>query len=156
MKNKLKLLKGEKILWEGKALKEWKKYIEFKWSLSGSILALSTFVGVIFIPVIIWLVRRFADDAYKQRYYWVTNKRVVYRRGLWGYRITSIPLERVSDVIISRSFLENRFGISSVRVQSLAGQVSSGYGGAEGDLAAVSDPEKVQSLILEQMRKVRE
>ncbi len=69
------------------------------------------------------------------RYYWITNQRVIIRRGLIGYSINSIPLERVSNVLISRSFLERLFGFDSLHVQTLAGQYTAhGRLGEEGNL----------------------
>src|SRR3989338_3953293 len=69
-------------------------------------------VGVIILAAIIGFV--LADSAYRKRHYWITNKRVVVKSGLIGYSLSSIPLERVSDVIISRSFLERIFGFASL------------------------------------------
>lgn len=92
---------------------------------------------------------------YKHQYYWITNKRVVYKRGIMGYRINSIPLERISDVIISRTFLERIFGFGSVAIQSMAGQVSRGRSGAEASLLAVPSPEETQELIFELIKKKR-
>jgi uncharacterized membrane protein YdbT with pleckstrin-like domain len=88
--------------------------------------------------------------------YWITNKRVVYKRGFLGYRITSIPFNRISDIIISRTWFENYCGFSSLHIETLAGQVSSGGSGiasAEAALAGVVDPEGLQELILDYVEK---
>ena len=73
-----------------------------------------------------------------------------------GYTIHSIPLERISDVIVSRTFWERIFGFGSVLIQSLAGQVTYGRKlGAEGSLLAVPNPEGVQKLIFDLIKKKR-
>lgn len=113
-----------------------------------------TYLGMIIIPVflvILVIMYLVANNKYNNQHYWVTNKRILYKRGLFGYTIHSIPLERVSDVIVSRTFWERVFGFGSVHVQSLAGQVSYGMrnGGAEGSLMAVDNPEGVQKLIFD-------
>jgi len=92
---------------------------------------------------------------YKKQHYWITNKRVVYKRGIMGYKINSIPLERISDVIISRTFLERIFGFGSIAIQSMAGQVSRGRSGAEASLLAIPNPEETQELIFELIKRKR-
>ena len=93
---------------------------------------------------------------YSKQYYWITNKRVVYKRGIIGYRITSIPFERISDIIISRTFLERIFGFGSLHIQTLAGQISGRYSlGAEGILLAVPNPEETQELIFQLIKEKR-
>lgn len=93
---------------------------------------------------------------YDKRFYWITNKRIIAKRGFIGYRVNSIPLERISDVIISRSFIEMIFGFGSVFIQSLAGQVTvRDRFGAEGNLQAVPDPEGLQQKIFELVKQKR-
>jgi membrane protein YdbS with pleckstrin-like domain len=131
------------------------------------------FIAFIFIPPLLWVVGIptsffliviliilyfVANNRYNYQHYWITNKRVMYRRGLLGYTINSIPLERISDVIVSRTFWERVFGFGSVHVQSLAGQISYGRHrrlGAEASMLAVSDPEELQRLIFELIKKKR-
>ena len=115
----------------------------------------TTFAIVILaaLPVIMYLV---ANNKYKYQHYWITNERVLYRSGLLGYSISSIPLERISDVIVSRTFWERIFGFGSVIIQSLAGQVTYRQrGGAEGSLLAIPDPEGTQKLIFDLIKKKR-
>ena len=65
-------------------------------------------------------------------------------------------MERISDVMVSRTFLERIFGFGSVLIQSLAGQITYGRRlGAEGSLLAVPDPEGIQKLIFELIKKKR-
>ena len=112
---------------------------------------------ILVILVIIYLIIYFvANNKYKYQHYWITTERIIYRRGLIGYTISSIPLERISDVIVSRTFIERIFGFGSILVQSLAGQVSYPQRhGAEGSLLAIPNPEETQKLIFELIKKKR-
>lgn len=124
-------------------------------SLAGSIfflpIALVIFVLILIFAYVCALLR------YNKEYYWITTHRVIRKKGFIGYSVYSIPMERISDVIISRSFVERIFGFSSIHVQSLAGQVSfqgSRFGG-EGYLAAIPNPEELQKMIFELVNKNR-
>lgn len=167
------LLDGEKVLYETKPLPQLKGFYVF-----GSVLGFGFFTAMIAVPAIIgvtveespllgfgilfmWMFVLlviallsfiFANASYKQRYYWITTHRVIYRRGTFGYTMSSLPYERISDVIISRTFWENVFGFGSIQVQTLAGQISAAAGGSEGYLQAIPEPEKVQQLILKAMK----
>jgi uncharacterized membrane protein YdbT with pleckstrin-like domain len=175
------LLRGEKIVYKTKPLPNLKWYFFLKMSLM--IFFVVLFVGSVFLrmfysipnytylplsirllPFVIFLavvgfglsISYFESwNRYKYRYYWVTNKRVIFKRGLLGYSISSIPLERVSDVIVSRSFFERILGFGSVHIQSLAGQLSRRGFGAEASFNAVPCPEKTQQLFLELISKKR-
>lgn len=103
-------------------------------------------IGVVFICI--WG----SEKAYSQRYYWITTKRIIYRRGFLGYSISSLPYERIADVILTRGWLESLFGFGSLQIQTLAGQISRGAAGSEGHLQAIPDPEKVQTIILKAMK----
>ncbi len=162
------ILEGEKIVEEIKPLPSLKWYFFFKsafvliffmmffiWTffLAGPMFSIFTPIIIIVILIVLWLV---AENRYKHQDYWITNKRVICKRGLIGYTISSIPFERVSDVIVSRTFFERLFGFGSVLVQSLAGQITHrGRLGAEGSLLAVPNPEKTQQNIFELMKKKR-
>ncbi|MFH1544565.1 MAG: PH domain-containing protein [archaeon] len=112
------------------------------------------FFAIILALVLAWI---FTSMKYEKQNYWITNKRILYMRGFVGYRISSIPFERISDVIISRTFLESVFGFGSLYIQSLAGQYSyrGGRMGAEGNLVAVPEPEKTQELIFKMVSEKR-
>ena len=90
---------------------------------------------------------------YSKQHYWITNQRIVYKHGVIGYAIVSIPYNRISDVIISRDLLERLLGFGSILIQTLAGQWSEGRMGAEVSLVAVPDPEGTQKLIFELMKR---
>src|SRR5690349_22346667 len=44
--------------------------------------------------------------AERRYHYWLTNKRVIWCHGFIGYQVRSVPLERVADVVISRTLPE--------------------------------------------------
>ncbi|NCS32082.1 PH domain-containing protein [bacterium] len=150
-----RILEGEEILYEGAPLPQLKKYYFYSYSLLWLFMLAMTLVGLLLFPFALLFAHAMAGKSYWQRYYWITNKRIIVRKGLFGYSISSIPLERISDVIISRGWFENFCGFGSLRIQSLAGQISSGAGGSEGDLKAIADPEEVQHIILEAVKKNR-
>ncbi|MDO8538041.1 MAG: PH domain-containing protein [archaeon] len=116
----------------------------FFWIIMASI------IGLVLIMFIV------AHLQYNQQYYWITNKRVVYKRGLIGYQITSIPFERMADIIISRTLFEKIFGFGSLQIQTLAGQFSAGSRlGAEGMLLAIPKPEETQELVFKLIKEKR-
>lgn len=84
---------------------------------------------------------------YKNEHYWITNKRIVIRRGLLGYKIVSVPYNKISDIIVSHSFIERLFGLSSVHIQTLAGQFSRSPWGAEISLVGLENADEVAKLI---------
>lgn len=99
----------------------------------------------------------FSSLEFNKQQYWITDKRIVYKRGIIGYRVTSIPYERISDVIISRTFIERIFRFGSLHIQSLAGQAVSSQSslGSEGVLLAVDQPEKLQEIIFKLVKVKR-
>lgn len=116
-------------------------------------MGLIVFFAIILALILAWI---FTSMKYEKQNYWITNKRILYMRGFVGYRISSIPFERISDVIISRTFLESIFGFGSLYIQTLAGQYSyKGRMGAEGNLMAVPEPEKTQELIFKMVSEKR-
>jgi uncharacterized membrane protein YdbT with pleckstrin-like domain len=158
------LLTGEKIVWELKPSPLLRKY--FFWSyfmmigfflffvLMGMVIPILFEIGVVslWIPFVVviffwFLFRYIAKRASKNYMYWVTNKRIVAKSGVFGYKINSIPFERISDVTISRSWLENFVGIASLHIHSLAGGSS-----VDGALLGVLDPEKLSKEILDLVR----
>jgi len=125
----------------------------------GIIFALAFFILLTF-----GIAMAFSGASYNKFYYWITNKRVIAKRGIIGYQIVSIPFERISDIIISRTFLENIVGIASLHVQTLAGQssfmIGRGFGnysllGSEGQLFGIPNPEETQNKILQLARMKR-
>jgi uncharacterized membrane protein YdbT with pleckstrin-like domain len=169
MRKFFKLQSGEKVVEDIKPLPQLRIYF----LLSQTLIVLFTIGWLVWIPfiaisvmfglgtmallilllLISWII---ANKRYEHQHYWLTNKRVIYKRGIIGYRISSIPLERISDVIVSRSFFEQLFGFGSILIQSLAGQVTAGRSlGSEGSLIAVPDPEETQKKIFDLIKAKR-
>ena len=174
------LLEGEKTIQKIKPERALKKYLFVMWLFPLFILSIfvSLFLGLpiliatalfseaaaaasIFLSPALFLIVWFglawllASLVYDKYLYWITNKRVLAKRGILGYRIISIPYERISDIIVSRSFIERIFGIASLHIQTLAGQISPGRLGSEGNLLAIPNPEATQKLILDLIKKKR-
>jgi len=167
MKKPFELQEGEKIVKDIEPLPVLKWYW-FIWSIVGLVFFIIVFMWTVFIIptislfliffvlIIIVVLYLVANNKYKYQHYWLTDKRVLYRSGLLGYRISSIPLERISDVIVSRTLWERIFGFGSIHIQSLAGQITYGRRmGAEGSLLAVPNPEGTQKLIFDLIKKKR-
>lgn len=95
-----------------------------------------------------------ANLRYTKEKYWITNQRVVCKKGIIGYTIASVPFEKISDVILSRTFIEKVFGFGSLEIQTLAGQYTpSRKSGSEIVLFAVPNPEEIQALIFSLMKE---
>src|SRR4029077_20424528 len=77
-----------------------------------------TIVGLVAVPfTLIW-----ALIAQRRYHYWLTNKRVIWCHGFIGYKVRSVPLERIADVVISRTLPELLAGISSIDIRDMTGQ----------------------------------
>jgi len=99
-----------------------------------------------------------ANLMYKKYHYWVTDQRVVWRHGIMGYKVTSVPFERISDVAVTRTFLETICGVGGVVVREMTGELKFGYwyggiGWFFPTMIAVPDPEEMQRRILELVGK---
>ena len=139
----IRLMDGEKIIIYAKPARGLITY----WI----IICCVTCVGIVILPLLLPL--WFA--AIKRRHYWLTNKRVICCYGIIGYQVKSLPLERVADVTISRSLLEQIAGISSVIIKDMSAGGQAGYdpGSCWG---AVGDASVVQQQILSEVKKVNE
>ena len=104
-----------------------------------------TVVGIVFLPIV-WLLAVIARDKYR---YWLTNRRIILSSGLIGYKIRSIPLERISDVSLSRTLPEMLSGVSSIIVRDMTGETDEGK-----SLLAISDSSNYQRQILDEVRAV--
>lgn len=113
------------------------------------ITACISIVGIVAAPLV-WLGAIIAKDKFR---YWLTNRRIILSSGFIGYRIRSIPLERVSDVGLSRTLPEMLSGVSSVVVRDMTGEAQSGK-----SLLAIdsSRAPEFQRLILEEVQKVNQ
>ena len=124
----------------------------------GPLLVTYAFSYLIFMAIVITLTIVFANLMYKKHHYWVTDQRVIWRHGLIGYKVTSVPFEKISDVAVSRTFLETICGVGGIVVREMTGEVKYGYGyGGVGwgfpTMIAVPDPEEIQKRILELVGK---
>jgi len=124
----------------------------------GSLLAAYAFLYLILAAILIASTFTLADLMYNKHHYWVTDRRVIWRHGIIGYSITSVPLERISDVAVSRTFLETICGVGGVIVREMTGEVKYGYwygpvGWAFPTMIAVPNPEEMQKQILELVGK---
>jgi len=94
-----------------------------------------------------------ANLMYGKYHYWVTDRRVIWKHGILGYSITSVPLEKISDVAVSRTFLETICGVGGLIVKEMMGEVGYGWYGVGGrffpTMIAVPNPEEIQKQILE-------
>jgi uncharacterized membrane protein YdbT with pleckstrin-like domain len=107
-------------------------------------------VGIVLVAMaFLWAV-----IAVHRYHYWLTNKRVIWCHGFIGYRVRSVPLERIADVVISRTFLELIAGISSIDIRDMTGQVRSTDLGAK--WIGVKDAPEIQKRILEEIKHVNE
>jgi membrane protein YdbS with pleckstrin-like domain len=59
--------------------------------------------------------------SYGKSWYWITNHRVIGKRGFLGYSIDSIPLDNVTDVVLARTFLDRLLGLSSLIIVPMGG-----------------------------------
>lgn len=167
------LAEGEKIVWESKPLPGLMWFL-FATHILGWIFLFLFFGVYLLIPLLAMGIGAVASGffsilvglllvsyitaslQYGKEYYWITNQRAVHKHGFIGYTINSIPLERISDVIISRSFVESIFSIASIHIQSLAGQASYGRFGAEGKYRAVPNPEELQQVLFKLIKENRQ
>jgi uncharacterized membrane protein YdbT with pleckstrin-like domain len=84
----------------------------------------------LFILVILLLISIKPVVQYGKSWYWITNHRVIGKRGFLGYSINSIPLENVADVVLTRTLLDRVLGLSSLIIVSMGNNPRS-----EGELA---------------------
>lgn len=81
--------------------------------------------------------------VYNKHHYWVTNKRIVAKRGLFGYSITSIPFDLRTDVVMTQNFFERTLGIANLKVETMPGAI-----GGEGLLRAVPKANEARARIM--------
>ena len=115
------------------------------------ITAAITIVGIVLVPfAFLWAV-----IAVRRYHYWLTDKRVIWCHGFIGYQVRSVPLERIADVVISRTLPELIAGISSIDIRDMTGQTHPTAGlGAK--WIGVRNAPDIQRRILEEIRRVNE
>ena len=135
----LALLDDESVVFAGRPqANPLRVYLTLAWTL----LAVLTVVGIPLLPLVWWATGAYVD---KHRY-WLTSRRVVVTTGLIGYRARSVPLERISDVAISCSWLERILGLRSIVIRDMTGEAQSGAA-----MMAVADAPALQRQILERV-----
>src|SRR5258708_11538182 len=139
---------GIRLMDEEEVLFSLRPYRFVRYAVIGPLI---TIVGIPLIPLLfLWAV--IAGHSY---HYWLTNKRVIWCHGFIGYQIRSVPLERITDVVISRTLPELIAGISSIKIRDMTGQT-----GPNTDLGAkwigVKDAPEIQKRILEEIKRVNE
>lgn len=126
------LQENEKILWEGKPVGWFDLYKTLTY-LPIAVLVItfilmvpslfSNFLGTLFYAIIIISIILFppilliTSLQYKNEYYWITNKRVVRKRGLLTVKMLSIPIDQVSNLFITKN-LGGVLGIANLKVES--------------------------------------
>jgi len=114
-----------------------------------------TIIGIPFTPfAFIW-----GLIAVRRYHYWLTTKRVIWCHGFIGYQVRSVPLERIADVVISRTLPEMLAGISSIDIRDMTGQTQTrnAFGpGMGAKWIGVKDAPEIQKRILEQIKQVNE
>jgi uncharacterized membrane protein YdbT with pleckstrin-like domain len=138
----IRLMEGEEVLFSIRP------YRFVRYSV---ISAAITIIGIMAVPIVfLWAV-----IAVHRYHYWLTNKRVIWCHGFIGYQVRSVPLERITDVVISRTLPELVSGMSSIKIRDMTGQMS-----PAADLGArwigVKDAPEVQKLILKEIKRVNE
>lgn len=117
------------------------------------VLSAAIFIIPILILPFIWIAAVLANRRY---HYWLTNKRVIWCHGIIGYKIRSVPLERITDVVISRTFQEMVAGISSIEIRDMTGQQVPNSLDIGAKWIGVQNAPDVQRCILEEIKKVNE
>ena len=84
--------------------------------------------------------------------WWITDRRLVVRHGLVGYRIQSVPLERIVDVTLRASWVDRLLGLQHIDVRDMTGEVSAVSRGAGLNLWAVEDAEDVADQLVQLVR----
>lgn len=163
----LRLLEGERLLTEGAAgtryvhartIGETVKAAYLLLPIAGLIgwaegdvrVVLMTLVLLNVIYMIGWAVMHMSWSWHR---WWITDRRLVVRHGLVGYRIQSVPLERIVDVTLRASWTDRLLGLQHIDVRDMTGEVSAFSRGAGLNLWAVHDAEEVADKLVELVRR---
>ncbi len=138
----IRLMEGERVIF---SLRPY-RFVRF-----AVIASAITIAGIAFVPfAFLWAV-----IAERRYHYWLTNRRVIWCHGFIGYQVRSVPLERIADVVISRTLPELIAGISSINIRDMTGQTQPTAGlGAK--WIGVKDAPEIQKRILEEIQRVNE
>lgn len=86
---------------------------------------------------------------YDKMQFWITNKRIVIQKGLIGTSQTSLPLERIGEIIVKQTFLQKMFDIKMLSMEVV------GIGGRNEAMPAIPNADNVKLQILELLSKKR-
>ena len=136
------LLPGEVVIYEGRP--DVDKLTRLKRASLWILILLMPYL----LPFVWWGTRKSAE----RHRFTITNLRVIITHGLIGYRTSSVPMERITDVTIGCSWLERWVGIRSAAIRDSAGGVQAVGMGTS--IQGLSNPEEVQSIILNRVRDV--
>lgn len=136
----IRLHPGERIIREGTPLDR------MQWPVSLAT-ALIVSIGVVTAPLALlapWLTRRWLG----WHRWWITNQRLVVRTGLFGWKIQSVPLDRVVDVTIGASWWDRLWRLEHIKVRDMTGEVGSNGVSPSLRLMAVPNAQEVADQIL--------
>ncbi len=85
------------------------------------LLLLGILLGFVILLPMVLIVSIVPYIQYGKSWYWITTRRVVGKRGVIGYSIDSIPLEQITDVVLSRTLIDRVLGISSLIIVPMGG-----------------------------------
>ena len=80
--------------------------------------------------------------------YWLTNKRLIVSSGIFGVKTQSLPLEKISDVELQKTFLMRLLGTTCLAVTDV-----SGTGGCL--VISIDSAQELQISILEAAERIR-
>ena len=142
----LNLLPGEEVIYEGRP--DVPKLTKIKRIRLWLLWLIMPYLIPFLWPITRWGTRKSAE----RHRFTITNLRVIVTHGLIGYRTTSVPMERITDVTIGCTWVERWIGIRSAAIRDSAGGVQTGTTGTS--LQGLSNPEEIQKLILNRVRDV--
>jgi uncharacterized membrane protein YdbT with pleckstrin-like domain len=96
---------------------------------------------VVFVPA---MVRRWLG----WHAWWLTNQRLVVRTGFIGWRLQSVPLDRIVDVTLHASWWARLWGIEHIKVRDMTGEVGASGTSPNLRLLAVPNAQDVAELLL--------
>jgi uncharacterized membrane protein YdbT with pleckstrin-like domain len=104
------------------------------------LLAVVTAPLILFVPAVVR--RRIGWHRW-----WITNQRLVVRTGFIGWRVQSVPLDRIVDVTIQSSWWDRMFGLEHIKVRDMTGEVSGNGVSHALHLLAVPDAHEVAEVL---------
>lgn len=104
-------------------------------------------VGVVTAPIVVFvpaMVRRWLG----WHAWWLTNQRLVVRTGFIGWRLQSVPLDRIVDVTLRASWWDRLWGVEHIKVRDMTGEVGAGGTSPNLRLLAVPNAHDIADLLL--------